>query len=374
MKLTIGFEAETQHLSLVKINTTSKHIQYHPEFWTYPLNNHVSIYPDALSDTYYIAMEKIKPFINAINAQEFEELQINQYKLKKENINEPFFDAEFIVTYDVLQEVDNNRLFQFILHNLKRAIDDITIVIDKFNHVEEIKISKGQRGLLNRRIKFPYKYLATSEEFPDLLLFYEDKPNEIMQKRFVFQCTLGIPIIESINIMNDLIRIAKHYKVIQKSYDILENTMRIVNSILQNGQFSVDRLPFITNYLFLFIYSYLTKQDRKKNAAFIIRHSFGWSLQKFLSPEEKMIIGSWILNLYNSIYPYYYSTHLNPHQDTEEYCKNIQFISDVSCPVEFNGDIILIEFRLLNAILCKLLKTDNLSLHLLKKYKILSFI
>jgi len=369
MKLTIGFEAETQHLSLVKINPNSKQIQSHPEFWTYPLNENVSVYPDALSDTYYIAIQKIKPFMHLIKTQEFQQLKINQYRLKKEYIEEPFFDGEFTVTYDSLQDVDDN-LFHFIVRNLKRSIDDIITVIDKFDHSEEINITKGQGGLLSRRIKFPYKYLAVSEEYPDLVLFYEDQPNKIRRARFVFQCTLGIPILDTMNVMNDLIKIAQRYRVIPKTYDVLTNTLKIVTSIMQNASFSEERVPFLTNYLYLFIYTYLTRQERKKNAPLIIRHSFGWSLKNFLSPEEKNMIGSLILSFYSEIYHYYYSTHLDQRQETEEYWKSIQHIMDVSCPLEFNGDIVLIEFRLLNPILCKLLKTDDLNFDLLKKLKL----
>jgi len=371
MKLTIGFEAETQHLSVVKI-TDAHQIEKSEYFWTDRLTDTVSIYPDSLTPTYYIAKKKIYPFLNAVQPLDFQYLSINGLKIKKDDINELFQNTEFTITYDTEMEVGND-LFYFILENLKKSIIDILQALASFDTIQKITALERDGGdLFPRRIKFPYPYLAASQKHPHLILFYEDDPQKLFDARFVFQCTLGVPIEHVIQVMQSLHELA-HGKKKDKHMDRAET---VVEYIMRVGDFAEERKPFLKNLLFIFVYSYLTRHVRKTQAAFVIRHSFAYQMKPFLTPREIDTIASLIEDpSIEDYFVYLFLANVDPNADTNTYkgkdfWRNIQGMLDVGMPSQFNGRIVLIEFRLLNAVLLRFVNEDHISLNtLLKKIK-----
>lgn len=357
MKISIGFEAQTQHISVNRVQ--SRQILDNDEFWSQSLTKFVNIYPDVLTTDYYLAQQKITPFLRQINKENFDQLKINELTISKDKIKSLFNDAEFVVTFANSKNITTD-LFEYMIEKFKSCIKLIKSMISKFNEIEEINISSDTIQLFNRRIKFPYKYITSSKKFKNLKLFFIENPNSIGDCRFVFQCTLGIPILESMNIMIYLMDIAVKNKVRSKK-DNFDNIVEMVNIIMERGDFKTDRQDFLKNYLFLFFYSYLTKNIRKSKAEFVIRHSFTREMSCNLTLAEKRKIES-LLDP-KDLLDYFHYTHFTSQQNIVKLYQ-FQNIRDVGLPHIFDGETVLIEFRLFNSILLHMFEKENITLNI----------
>jgi hypothetical protein len=363
MKISIGFEAETQCLSIVHFNNS-----FNDKFWIETLSDKVMIYPDVLTETYEFNVKKIQPFLENIEKYTFDYLCISEYKILKKDMKHLFNNAEFIVTYSEPEEINNDNLIEFIIQKLKIAVEEIKSMIQKFNLIQKPEISSDLTQIFSRRVQFPYHSMAGSDEFDKLLLFFSQDPKKIGKFRFVFQCTLGIPILESINVMINLYSVAKKHKVIPRNKNHLKDILDIVNNIMFVGMFKEERKNFIRNYLFLFKYSYYSRFERKTGSEFVIRHSFALELSSFITLAEKREIENSISNIHHlkDLLDYFHYVHFNSQEDRSQLLK-YQDISDVGLPKLFDGTTILIEFRLLNSILLNLVSKENMSFDLVDK-------
>jgi hypothetical protein len=160
--------------------------------------------------------------------------------------------------------------------------------------------------------------------------------------------------------MKYLFDIAKKNKVLPKK-DNLDNIIQMVNVVMENGKFQKNRQDFLKNYLFLFFYSYVTKTIRKLKAEFVIRHSFTLEMSNYLSLAEKREIELFLDP--PDLLQYFHYTHFTSQQNKNTILK-FQHIIDVGLPQVFNGETVLIEFRLFNSILLNMFKKDNITLNL----------
>lgn len=381
MKISLGYEYETQYINIVqkkeKIiyngdDQLLKRFYIGPGYTFY-------MYADEFSSGTLFDKNKKTPFLNNLRLLNkgtgiYKHLTIqtlcqNKYDFVQipndQNLQTEFFKhCEFVVTYPDPQDIKRE---DFIKHIVSYCQKGIKQILEFYNEFDVCKITRSYPDTkFHMDIQFPYRYILTNNKHPELALLTVDDPKNISTHfKFVVQCTFGVSIYDCKYALTCLTK-----EFIKcggpKSYDIINKINDISSMILKVLPKDEDK-DLIENYLFIFLYSFITKDYRKLKALFIIRHLLSDIASKVLSRKIIQQIYFIIQNLNDAkkiskdIRTYFYNIHYIPLPKTMQ--KERQRVIDVTIFDVKDDKMILIEFRGLKIILEKYFKTKSV-LHL----------
>lgn len=435
--ISIGFECETQFMIPVLVNekkiktiegSTDTFIQY--QLYSKE-NDNLYIYGDAFTMTTDFAASRSFQLARQTKEIHVKELYSRQgdQPLQVKSFNKILKNAEFINTFPDNEPVQITKLWNHILKYMNKTINNIESFLDhpikKFritfptpfaythlyhyttsdlvsenlqrlkekiikNHQDNKKLYtqnisrietmyQDTHSILEKQIVIHDSVYANKNKY-QIGLISRMPFNEISKKaRFVFQCTLGFPIVHSIQIMTEL------YKIVKKntndeleSLDDFESALNILARFEKH--LKGPRRELYLNYIFLFYYSSITIDKRKENSLFSIRANFQ-TLMYLLTLREKWMLYDLIHEptiraLFQDIHfsrPYLtkYDAMLRQKNEyitavIDPSLKRFQY-SDVEN--DETADImtkIYVEFRLLNYVLEKKLKTTNVTFNDIK--------
>ena len=142
MKISIGFECETQHCSTI-LWDTRRTIQASDILRMVPLTTDLTLYGDRFKSTTTLAKKTIEPFRSLLSQKEIYHIVLNcTYIIPRDAFADDLFThAELIITFAELQDIDRDDVMTFILRSLGRALDRLVGSMDRTSLYKTAKIS-----------------------------------------------------------------------------------------------------------------------------------------------------------------------------------------------------------------------------------------
>jgi len=281
--------------------------------------------------------------------------------------------AEFVWTDPTPHEINPDTLPSYILKILRtKVIRAIRTLLDRHPRrpiVFEV-LNKEDRSASTalRRTRFPYtSFLHLRGTDNDAVLLFTNDDDYASHYRFVFQCTLGIPLTSMIEVVNILstwcapVMSRKASFMLETARDRADRALTL---------YHWDRPQVIRNYVFLLVYSWMSGDDslshtirlglgchtsRKTGSPFILRHAWHGEMPALLTSDERQQIVR--LFTHTRLNTFCRSSHneirYENHQRPTQQQIRAQQMTDVSCPKLPTLDSILFEWRLLDAMLKK---------------------
>lgn len=330
MKINVGFEFETQFMSMALKDKDG--IIYLPlKHFKRTLKDTdkviVQLYPDEFTRTTAFYKQKVEPFIQSNNVQNY-------------LIDYNFFNhTEFIVTYPKNDEIpcSSKSILNFILEKMKDGILEIqNIMRNNFSTSNEITITD-----------FPYTH---ESKYRDIVLFYRQSPNQLSSKyKFMIQCTIGIHLYTIPKILKILTNAFLEYGGNLK-YDIMEKTQSYSDHIFKKYRWHTN--PNIMKpFLFMLFYSALTSYNRKKQALFVIRMTMTEFSKMEINIKDidlilKILFDDFLLDPIRM-----YISNILTKQTRYQMLKQQNLLDTTCIPYNKNTKMILVEFRGWNRII-----------------------
>lgn len=317
MRISIGFEFQTNHLS-VGLEALEQSIDpipkiFHPEtimlmeLKTTP-QYVLSVYGDALSqkDDNEKAINSLKYLNNrykTIILNDSEKIHIgNDYRYL---LN----DAEFLVTYPKIQTVPLNQLLSFMQLKTKQGITSIHDFLKTKSSYVPIKSIKGLSKTSTRQrteTNFPFHSFLripnkNIEKFDNQInttyngIFLSPLSTKPKFENFSYyiQVTLGIDLENVWGVMKLLAdNVIETPKIIQSEKNKTKTLQKIEDEL--DSTFPESRLHKLPRALYLlFVYSFQNRSVDKKSEPFIIRHHFV-ELLKLMNKSQMSLMTSWL--------------------------------------------------------------------------------
>lgn len=439
--LSIGFELETQYLCPILIDKSGfigDIDNEHPTLIDYQIwsadNTEFSLCGDQFTLSTEFAQELFSnPFI--IKYIKTRKMYARKHDTDYFLINDflqSLHNTEFINTFYKNENVSINNILTHIIHKLQKTAKNIKdflftnkninefhiiepdyfpfkyfylinnpdLVTNSLNRIRNKKINhliaekqtfdKFQMNYDNDLINQNIQYIKNDESLKNINyncigLYSLGSIKELMiNARFVPQCTLGFPIVHSIDVMFYLYNLVKMYNSDLEMLIDFKNILDKIPYFKKHLKPLTSRNKLLLNYIFLFYYSMVTINKRKKNCIFCIRANFQILMYLLTTKEKEKIFNiiddDIIRNSFHDIHfhqPYlskYEMTirqqnsdvhtlqdnqllklHLNPvgTKQTDNIAKEIDFLSIK----------IYIEFRMLNFIITSKLEKSDATLH-----------
>lgn len=352
MKISIGFEYETQHISFVEFN---KNIIYNSEeFKKFELSKSsekiIEVYPDSFTFVLNnkFNTQKRVPFLKKYTGIEFEYIKITTnnpdkyiYILQKD-VQKIFTNAEFISTYPKLMNVEKTKILNHMIHYCKKGIIDFLsecneIFLEKYELRNDMIFQKDNES------KFPYDYLIFNEK-KNIGLLMRNNPEKILTDfPFMIQCTIGCHIEDVSYIIHYLTNVFSDDDN-DKYHKILYSVQQNVDQLFYEGEWKMKNEKQLKNIFFLFFYTAMTIDDRRnKRSLFIIRHAVTNIIKKDLCREDIIQI-QLVFELDETLSPYSeYLYEIIEAKNKSETDKIQGLLYSGTFPYENNQ--ILIEFR-----------------------------
>lgn len=320
MKLSIGFEFETQWMSLVKVKG---HVLSNPEYhYRVPLSKDVWIYPDEFTKGF--AFDEVrKQFLK------------NKTGCGKYTTEDSIFkNAEFVITYPDVKEVED--VHEFIFQNMKHAIEQIEKQYQLF-HIEYTFPEL-----------FPYRYLLArtfpQKEFSKMGLLCRGDPKTFMTEANMSpQCTFGCEVKNAMNLFG-ILSVWYEEKTGGITHRVLIDELK---NIVQKTKWKTEW----QNFLFLFLYAERTRTKRKTGSLFAIRHSFQDIWRYCIGKDGREMIYEWLqYNEEEYAYRFYEITY-KPIMDQQEKWKRQDLLEVGLLPFRRHNGMFFFEFRGLYRIL-----------------------
>lgn len=379
MKLSIGFEFQTNYLSLgfetngdSVIDPTS--IIYHPNILKkvdLKTNSQytLTVYGDDISQK----QDKIMAFQNLrYLANRYHFITLNDTEKIRLDTNYEYLlnDAEFLVTYPNAHDVRLNMLLSYMEMKTKKGMELIEDYLKTNGKLIQIKSVKGS-SISSSRPKTENNFLFHSfyripKQDENIVFFSKDKNPKLQNLSYYVQVTLGVDIE---NIWNVMKLLSEQVKNTPKIISSEKNKVAVLEKIENDLDTRFPESNTIQNKLIrvlylLFVYSFKNQSEYKKSQPFIIRHHFV-QLLKLLNKSQFDVMVSWLNTidlkiLANQLYTKPTVFHVRQTQLTEEQDnkylaqKEVQGTLTVTTyPITPNGlqTIILFEFRYWNAVL-----------------------
>lgn len=257
---------------------------------------------DFMTDTFFDSLRNAE-FINTFYKNEIVSINniwkhiINKLQKSVNNIKEFLLNNKSIEGYYILEtdfpykyfyKINNPDLVTNNLNRIKnerlntvlaekQTLDKFDIYYDKDEideHIENIKNNDGLKNINDNCIGI-----------------YSQGPiqNVIDIARFVPQCTLGFPIIYSIDVMTYLYNLVKNH---DSELELLNDFQMVLDKIPYFKRYlkpSTSRNVLLLNYIFLFYYSVSTRSKRKKKSLFSIRANFQFLMYLLTTKEKEKI-------------------------------------------------------------------------------------
>lgn len=178
-------------------------------------------------------------------------IQIDKSRL---DIDKMFNDAEFIIKYHTPQKILSSDIYKYMWNILVKSMVKLQNILHGYKR--EIIISEPD---------FPYYYMYINDKYKSGKYLLSSTTKPIQDIVFVAQLTLGVEFKKASILLQSLQHIWKNHK--ESHY---KRNMIMCNVIMGD---KLLEWPILTNYLYLFIYSFLTRHDRKNNL-FVFRNFF----------------------------------------------------------------------------------------------------
>lgn len=331
--VSIGFELETIRACFVKLDTLEtisyqRKKQVHDSGMPVLLTDTVSITGDYIRPQNTVlkiweVIQRYKPTLTTdpIFQLRFEDKDNAQNKhaypipTKSCDLNRFFGSLEWIVTFRDPKNVRIENVFRFMVEEIRKAISLIKDTFAARYLPHQINITSPPHFPLSNGffdeatntlvLPYPIRYFA-----PHIALIVNDQEWE-----YDAQCTFGARSLTDIyKIMLYLYKVSVSTLGERMHYTL--NPILPAFEILQECKSALSDDPDWGAYLFLFVYSFLTRLKRKKEMAFLFRFLFSsiWprvlgglgrdKIQKILSRQKSTM--SDILNAYHRSYRKYY--------------------------------------------------------------------
>lgn len=387
MRISIGFELQTNHLS-VGLETLGQSTDpmptiFHPESFTI-IN--LKTTPSYVLAVYGDALSQKDDIIKARTSKKYLRERYNSIILndsEKINIGEDFKhlqnDAEFLVTYPKIQNITMKQLLSFMESKTKEGIKSIHDFLKTKTSYVPIKSIKGISDKSSRPKtdnNFPFhSFLRVPnhniQEIDNKITSYNGiflSPLSTKPKfedfSYYVQVTLGIDLENVWEVMKLLAEyVLQTPKIIQSEKNKAKTLQKIEDELdLDYPDSKLQKLPRIL-YL-LFVYSFQNRYVDKKSDPFIIRHHFV-ELFKLLNNWQMDLIVSWLKTdaLQNLALELYKKPSMisikkqqrTPYQQTkyieQKIYQGVNYVGTYSIKPDGLQTMILFEFRYWNAVL-----------------------
>lgn len=347
--LSFGIEYESSYLSITDFVKRSTLLE------KYKINENVQCYGDLLTRDIN-TRSAIRNFKKTLNQQNFF-LNTDLFTLNlKKNIlleDEAFNNAEFTITYKIPIQINKENVYNFILDNFNECNKSLETILDNFNE-----------PLLIHNKEFPYKLIYKYHDKKNSIFIYllNETFHDLKDIFFVPQITIGVEI-EKAKELLDILYNLYYYESGNICRDYQECDY-LTNEIIKD----YPEWKIMKNYLFLFLYSYLTKNDRK-NKMFLFRNLFSVIHKDILGDIGLDVLNQLIIKFCksskykkkNKLLEYFNIVHY----DTEQYeiielkrLQNMNYSTIISEPNRF-----FIEIRGFNNIFMDIMEELNKNIH-----------
>lgn len=315
MKISIGFELQTNHLS-VGLETFDQSIDpipiiFHPESFTiidlkttpqYVL----AVYGDALSQGDDVVNSRI---IRKYLKERYHTIILNDVNkiIIDENFEQLQNDAEFLVTYPKIQNITIKQLLPFMESKTKEGIMSIHDFLKTKTSYVPIKSIKGISSKSTRpktQMNFPFhSFLRVPNHniqeidkertsYNGIFLSPVTKP-KLEDFSYYVQVTLGIDLENVWEVMKLLAEyVIQTPKIIQSEKNRAKTLQKIEDDL--NLRYPGSELHKLPRALYLlFVYSFQNRSIDKKSEPFIIRHHFV-ELFKLMNEPQMNLMSSWL--------------------------------------------------------------------------------
>lgn len=339
MLVSIGFEAETQWMSLVKLYPGHRAFNPLSSPYRIRLSPNVEAYPDVFN-----RHDIIDSFVEK---NEGDVRLGGLYRVPAGKLRSIFSNLEFVVTYpDPVNVGVPEDIFGWTMDCLIRSIGDIRHAMSAENGWHAVPGSSTKDYYYRGEFMInPQKGVGILCRQPNLSVEFASKAN------FVIQCTYGIPLVCAHTVFRVLQDVYGR-AVASTADDLVAASWRWVQSLggdLDDAQ---------ANFLFLFYYSYRTLSRRKVSAVFVIRHPMRNLWQKALTADQRVRIIPLILG--SDARSYFETVVLTGSNNPQ-----MQDIADVGLvPYDQKRKRFFFEFRALTRILRMLVHNDPTKKHL----------
>lgn len=380
--LSIGFELETQLLAPVLVvdqpETQSRFKTVNADNFkhVYSLSQEqeLDVYGDVFTPGYAFdtqrkrflqqGFDKNKKDLELVYQRKGSSTTRVAFKTSTKDIPLLFSNAEFLVTFSTPVEVAITRqgILSFIIEKLVVSVRFIR------KHLSTLT----DHLVLENKSMFPYPFLSRpvdttmgfSEGYDIGYLSQIPLDKVVTQARFVPQCTLGVPLVFALEVLNILVDWVREF--VQPTDDDMvkdfDTVVKATHRVMQ--KMTIHRQDVVRNTIFLFLYSIMTKENRKTASLFTLRHTCQDLLATVLTAAEKAAI-------VDSLYPReaHFFRLFTEHPLQRQSALERQNLGDVGLIPFVNDErqAVYIEFRMLGWVLLQVLRKETLTLHDLEK-------
>lgn len=321
----MGFELETQLLCLLTAKNSTRWV-LPSDYTKHAFFQHsVEVYNDALTPSTAFAKTRVFPYLESVSKDSVAVAD----GVTVEGLEAGFNNNEFVVTLVRKQSVDPENFFTALLLHFLKALDKMEAVLGEYRVVPVTDPHFPYRSLLVAKTRDPrYSKVAfLAQAAPDAFA--------VQDLVFYYQCTVGFLLEDAIGVMTDL---AKRYHDVRGTPDTILELVARARTIGGTSK--------LVSYLFLFLYSALTRHSRKVGTLFILRHAFQ-DLRVVLTPHELTRLDGWIrAHESPGEHAYFRSLHFEALPETQQQKFTKQALWDVGrLPFRKNEGRVFVEFR-----------------------------
>jgi len=256
MRVSIGFEIETQSYSPVQENRPKK-LSNPAYFYKIPLNTTTYVYPDEFTQSTPFARDVVNPYLEGVGRgvtnMTFSTNDGATYTIQSP-IHRIFHNTEFVATFKEWTEVED--IVAYMYSSLIKAFSEVRTVLSEFGTPVEIQDKE-----------FPYRFIFSHQRKPLVLL---SRKQDLVNVNFIPQCTFGIPLRHAMTVFRRLAGEFADMTDMRRDQTMIEE----IHSIIQNLFPEENEESIIKNYVFLCLYSFRTRGKRKASVLFNVRHLF----------------------------------------------------------------------------------------------------
>jgi hypothetical protein len=360
MSISTGFEFQTDQISFVIINGNKEVVYSLEKRDVKHLSPQVSVYADALTSS---NKNSLYSFLRGIETSNLDwSLLIDSKPYRMPRHHGLANEAEFVVTYRRMEKVEQARdvFLKYLVKKQEAALMDVRRFLEN-NQQSKITGMIGYSSDDRKRGKqapVPYETLSMlGKDKNDETYYVAYKKGETLkQLSFYAQCTIGIELKYVVWALSVLADVYTEMKYTSTSDD---EEMKKWKKVLEDTKDS-GLTPYLHTILILFLYSFLTKGNRKASP-FIFRHTMSDVLAS-LTPEEKSIIRNSLINVmwngygsditmyYDTVW--YYGTEHSGIRDSEKKAyEKLEITSTFEYVPKGLNSVVLVEIRYFNRLL-----------------------
>jgi hypothetical protein len=360
MSISTGFEFQTDQISFVIINGNKEVVYSLEKRDVKYLSPQVSVYADALTST---NKNSLYSFLRGIETSGLEWSLLVDYKPYRMPRHHGLAnEAEFVVTYKRMEKVEQTRdgFLKYLVKKQEAALMDVRrfLEINKQSKITGMIGYSSDDRKRGKQATVPYETLSMlgKDENDETYYVAYKKGETLKQLEFYAQCTIGIELKYVVWALSVLADVYTEMKYTSTSDD---EEMKKWKKVLEDTKDS-GLTPYLQSLLILFLYSFLTKKNRKASP-FIFRHTMS-DVLKSLTPEEKNTIRNSLLKVTWSGYDidvliyydtvWYYGTDYNGiSQSMKKAYENLEITSTFDYIPKGLNSVVLVEIRYFNRLL-----------------------